>query len=490
MRRLLALVVVALAAAAGALALTGSRARGDSAYRVDVIFDTSKGIIPGQLVKIAGARVGTVKDVSLTGDYKARIEMEVERRFAPFRTDASCSIQPEGLLAENFVQCDPGTPAGRSLRAQNGKPPTVPVERTTVPVNLNDLFDIWNVPTRERLSVLVNELGIAFSGRGEDFNEVLRRANPSLRLAQRAITTLNRQRGDLQRIITSSDRVVGELAARRDRVGDFLDQAARVSAQTAQHSGALGESIRRLPPLLRAARPALQRLDEFAAAGTPLLRSLRAAAPQVNRLIADIEPFADAGLPAIRGLAPAFATALRATRKSGPLMKEIRAFTTEGLPLGPLVSRSFVSLRDRGFVENGLKFVYYAAAATARYDSVSHILPAHVLANQCDQYASTPVAGCDAHMGQGATPASLSKHPPVAGKRTPAQRRAAGQAPVPSAPAPSRAPAQGPAPKPQGPVQLPSVQELVDGIVNPITGPPNQGQNRTALEDLAGYLLK
>jgi hypothetical protein len=84
----------------------------------------------------------------------------------------------------------------------------------------------------------------------------------------------------------------------------------------------------------------------------------------------------------------------------------------------------------------------------------------------------------------------LSKHPPVAGKRTPAPRRAAGQAPVPTAPAPSRAPSQGPAPKPQGPVKLPSVQELVDGIVNPITGPPNQGENRTALEDLAGYLLK
>src|SRR5205085_308213 len=137
MRRLLALALVPLLAVAGALVLSGARARGDSAYRVDVIFDSSKGIIPGQLVKIAGARVGKVKDVSLTGDYKARIQLEVERRFAPFRTDAACSIQPEGLLAENFVQCDPGTPAGRPLRAQDGKAPTVPVERTTVPVNLN-----------------------------------------------------------------------------------------------------------------------------------------------------------------------------------------------------------------------------------------------------------------------------------------------------------------------------------------------------------------
>ena len=92
---------------------------------------------------------------------------------------------------------------------------------------------------------------------------------------------------------------------------------------------------------------------------------------------------------------------------------------------GPLVSRSFVSLRDRGFVENGLKFVYYAAAATARYDSVSHMLPAHVLANECDQYASTPVAGCDAHMGQGATPAVVEQAP--AGGRQAQSRAAAGR---------------------------------------------------------------
>ncbi len=451
---------------------------------MDAIFDTSKGVIPGQLVKIAGARVGKVKDVSLTGDYKARIEMEVGRRFAPFRSDASCSIQPEGLLAENFVQCDPGSPRGRPLRAADGKAPTVPVARTSVPVNLNDLFDIWNVPTRQRLTVLVNELGIGFAGRGEDLNEVLRRANPSLALARRAITTLSRQRSQLQQIITSTDQVVGELAARRGRVSDFLDQASRVTSQTAAHSGALGEGIHRLPALLRATRPALQRLDEFSAAGTPLLRQLRVAAPDVNRLVAGIKPFAEAGLPAIRGLAPAFSTALRAVRRSGPLMREIRGFTTEALPLGPLVSSTFVNLRDRGFIENGLKFVYYAAAASARYDKVSHILPAHTIFNQCAVYSATRSAGCDASMGKAALPTSISRRPPG-----PAPQEASRTAPAPGAPSAS-APAASPAPAPaagRGALpKLPSVQDTLDGVVQSLTQPDGHQQ---ALGDLARYLL-
>jgi phospholipid/cholesterol/gamma-HCH transport system substrate-binding protein len=481
MKRLTALALLPFAAAA-ALALPGAGARGDSTYRVDAIFDTSKGIIPGQLVKVAGARVGKVRDVTLTAGYKARIEMEVERRFAPFRSDASCSIQPEGLLAENFVQCNPGTPAGRPLRSQGGRAPTVPVERTTVPVSLNDLFDIWNVPTRERLSVLVNELGIGFAGRGEDLNEVLRRANPSLVLARQTIRKLNRQRRQLAQVITDTDRVVAVLASRRDRVADFVDQAARVTSRTAAHSGALGESIRRLPDLLRAASPALRRLDEVSAAGTPLLRELRVAAPDVNRLVAGIEPFADAGVPALRGLDPALATALRATRRSRALMHEVRRFTTAARPLAPILSNLFVNTRDRGFIENGLKFLYYASASAARFDSISHILPAHIIFNQCAQYSTQPSATCDARYRKAVAALRGTARPrriarPLPRRVAPGARPAAPAAPAPATPA-----------APVKPKLLPDVSGLAHDILAPLTGNDDDPAGQ-ALEDLAGYLL-
>ena len=54
--------------------------------------------------------------------------------------------------------------------------PKLPVERTTQPVALTDLFEIWNAPTRDRLQILLSTLGIATSARGEDLNAILRRA--------------------------------------------------------------------------------------------------------------------------------------------------------------------------------------------------------------------------------------------------------------------------------------------------------------------------
>src|SRR3954453_22278200 len=150
MRRALgfgALAVIAIAA----IALIASRSSADD-YRVDVIFDNSRGLTPGQLVEVAGARVGTIEAIHLTPDYKARIELKVDKRFAPFRKNASCTIRPQGLLAEYYVECVPGTPAAPPLKSAGDTTPTVPVTRTTQPVALTDLFNIWSAPVRDRLS--------------------------------------------------------------------------------------------------------------------------------------------------------------------------------------------------------------------------------------------------------------------------------------------------------------------------------------------------
>jgi phospholipid/cholesterol/gamma-HCH transport system substrate-binding protein len=455
--RRLAAIALVLTAAAAAAALFSSQSsfrdgvsrlpgvgffgvseKPPNSFRVDAIFDTAKGVIPGQLVKVAGVRVGIVKDVKLTPDYKARFEMEVDGRFAPFRADAACEIQPEGLTAENFVQCNPGTPAASVLRSRGGGTPTVPVARTSTPVNLSALFDIWSLPARERLRVLINELGLSLAGRGDDLNEVLRRTNPSLVLAQRAIRILNRQRGQLASIVDSTDRIVAELARRRGRVRDFITEAARVTGQTAQHRDALAESVRRMPALLDASQPALRRADEFAVAGTPLLQQLHASAPSLNRAVADLGPFAAASIPPLRGLRRTVKKGLAVARRARPLAAAQRRFTPIAKPISKRINQQFSSLRDSGFIEGGLSLFYYLAAGSARFDSTSHILPAHLVLNDCGTFATAPVPGCSAHYGSLSTSSRRSRG------RT-SRRSRAGSSPVPLS-APPRAPPRAAAP--------------------------------------------
>jgi ABC-type transporter Mla subunit MlaD len=416
-RRLAALTVLLAALGAVGVLIAGSSAQGSSSYNFDVIFDDARGLISGQLVEIASAKAGSITDVGLTPDYKARVSASIEGRLGPFHTDATCTIRPQGLIAENYIDCDPGSANAPVLRSQGGFPPTVPVKNTTEPVSLLNLFNMFNLPTRQRFMVIIDELGIGTSGRGQDFNDVLRRANPALALARQVISILARQRDQLASLVDSTDTIASEAAAHTPALQSFLDRSSALAAITAAHRDPLSQAINRLPGLLSAATPALQKLDTVAVNGTPLAQELRAAVPSLNKVASDLGPFAAEVRPALSSLGAALDKATPAIRHVTPVIKVIRSYLIKSLPSTRLMGALFKSLQRTGFAENLLGVFYYTAAATARYDSVSHILPAYVMSpngGSCANYATTPVAGCSAHYGQVPTytpvPTPSAKH--------------------------------------------------------------------------------
>ena len=183
MRRLIAAGVVFVVTASAVLVALGAGGGGARGYRVDAVFDSADFLVAGQDVKIAGAVVGQVTGVHLTPDHRARIEMQVQDGFAPFRSNASCAIRPESLIGEKFVDCDPGTPKGRPLVAHGDATPTVPLANNHSPVDLDLVLTALRLPYRQRLALLINELGTGLAGRSADLNAAIRRANPAIQRA-------------------------------------------------------------------------------------------------------------------------------------------------------------------------------------------------------------------------------------------------------------------------------------------------------------------
>ena len=295
-RRLLISALALLAVVALAVVSTGA-APGKKMYEVDAIFDNASFLIEGQDVKIGGAQVGAVKKVSLTRDKRARITLEIEERFGPFHEDGECSIRPQSLIGEKFVQCEPGTAESPELSKRGNARPTLPVGRTHSPVDLDLVFGALRRPVRERLSILLSELGTGLAGRPEELNAAIRRANPALQQARKTLEILSSERHTLGRLIDESDRVVGELADRRGEVRDFISNADDVTRTVADRRDDVDLAVRRLPPLLDELEPSARELSGLAAEGRPIVRKLGAAAPAVRRLLADFDPLADATRP-------------------------------------------------------------------------------------------------------------------------------------------------------------------------------------------------
>jgi ABC-type transporter Mla subunit MlaD len=400
MRRIALIAALAGIAALAALAI-GSSAQGSSPqYNVNVIFDDARGLIGGQLVKIAGAKAGTINSVAVVRQgtaYRAKVETTIDGPFR-FRKDASCTIAQEGLIGENYVLCDPGS----SSVPLAGNPPTVPVTQTTEPVSLLDLFNIFNLPTRERFQVIINELGVGTAGRGDDFNQILLRANPALALARQVISILSHQNRDLATIIDSTSTIAAEGAAHTDAVQRFIRSSASLLQQTAGHSSALSEAIARLPGLLTAANPALTHLDTVAKEGTPVLANIHTALPYLNAVDRDIGPFAAVAAPAIAAMEKALDVGIPAIKNATPLVKEINNYLQVSKSTTAQFSKLAKNLQQHGFFEGFFSVVYYVTAALSRYTSNGHLLSILLVDpnnGACSSYATKPVAGCSAHYG-------------------------------------------------------------------------------------------
>jgi phospholipid/cholesterol/gamma-HCH transport system substrate-binding protein len=80
---------------------------GKDGYTVYAEFEKAGGIKPKAIVEIAGVEVGTVKSVSITPDYLARVELTIDKNIK-LQEDVIASIKTKGLIGEQYLQISPG----------------------------------------------------------------------------------------------------------------------------------------------------------------------------------------------------------------------------------------------------------------------------------------------------------------------------------------------------------------------------------------------
>jgi phospholipid/cholesterol/gamma-HCH transport system substrate-binding protein len=397
MRRLLA--GIALLLALPLIAVFGLGADGGgSGYKVKALFDNVAAAVPGEDVKIAGAKVGVIESLDVTDDNKAEVVLRIDdSRFTPFRRDARCTIRPQSLIGEKFVECEPGTATSEPLRDVGEDEHALPLDRTSSPVDLDLVNDTLRRPQRERLALLLGELGVGLAGRGEELNEVIHRANPALRETDKVLEILAGQNKVLGKLAEDSDTVLAPLAREKERVSDFIAQANEVGQASAERRGDIEASIERLPGFLRELRPYMADLGGLADEMTPVLRDLNAAAPDVSRLITQLGPFSSAARPALRSLGAATERGRPALIRTRPLIQDLRRFATDAGPVSRNLDDLTKSLDKTGGIERLMDYLFFQMIAINGFDGLGHYLRAGLIVNLCSTYAIAPTAGCNAN---------------------------------------------------------------------------------------------
>ncbi|MBX5468966.1 MAG: MCE family protein [Thermoleophilaceae bacterium] len=426
MRRI---VGIALAIVAVPLVLVvglGASGGGGSGYEVRAIFDYVRAV-PGEDVKISGARVGTIKSLDVTKDQKAVVVFSVEKGgFTPFHTDAHCSIRSQSLIGETFVECQPGTRSKPELaRIPDGQPGAgqhlLPLANTSSPIDIDLINDIWRLPIRQRLAIIINEFGAGLAGRGADLNEVVHRANPALRETDKVLAILASQNRTLARLARDSDRSLAPLARQRKRFAHFIQAANETAQASAERRADISRSFERLPRLLQELRPTLADLRDFAGQATPVVSDLRRAAPGLSTFFQKLKPFSEESVPAFRTLGTAADVGRRALDASQPTLAKLARFASDARPVARNLSALATSLDRTKAIDNLMLLVYHGTTSINGFDEISHFLRAALVVNTCATYATVlvPSAGCSANftVPRSVQAASGPSDPALAGQR-------------------------------------------------------------------------
>ena len=288
-------------------------------------------------VRVAGVPVGKVrqKELDEKGNRTLAI-VELERRFAPLRSDARVTLRQKTLLGETYMEITPGT-KGAPLLKENGRLPDARVQET---VELDEILQALDPVTRKSFRVWQQQLAKAINGRGKDLNDVLGNLPGFAKDTSDVLEVLDTQKAAVRRLVRNTGTVFGALTEREDQLRNLIVNSNQVFQTTAAQNDSLAETFQIFPTFLRESRATFARLERFSTDTRPLIRDLRpvardlrptlratrAFAPDLRRLFRDLDPLISAsrtGLPALRDV-------LRGAR---PLLGELQPFLEQLNPI-------------------------------------------------------------------------------------------------------------------------------------------------------------
>jgi phospholipid/cholesterol/gamma-HCH transport system substrate-binding protein len=298
MARLAAIGSVVIAAALCALIVFGW----GQDYRVRAHFQTASTLVEGNIVQTSGRTVGIVERIRLAPNGLAEVEMKLDGDIAPLRVGTKANVRARSLSgsASRFVDLDMAPGTVRETIPDGG---LIPSADTTVQVEIDHFFNLFDEQARRGIRNVVRGFGTAYDGREAEVREAFEYFNPSLVQARRLFAELAHDRAALRSFLASTSDLWTELAARRGDLVVLVDRLAVMLDAIAQERRSLAEAINRLPVFMRRANSTFVNLRATLDDATPLVLEARPVAPKLRAVLAELRPFARDAAPTFRNLA-------------------------------------------------------------------------------------------------------------------------------------------------------------------------------------------
>jgi phospholipid/cholesterol/gamma-HCH transport system substrate-binding protein len=322
---------------------------GGSSYEVRADFESAGQLVKGNLVKVGGVTIGSVKGIELTSDNQAQITLRItDPRFHPLHSGTIATIRNTSLssVAGRQVVLQPGPNSNAAIRNHG----VIEAQDTHSIVDLDQLLNTLDAQARTSLQQLVHGGAVAFGTEPSAANRALEALNPALSQARQTTDELVGDQAAFERALVESAGVVSSVASRANDLQAGVANGAQVADAVASESQSLDATLRGAPAALKQSNTTLAELRDALTNLRPALRDAQPVAPRLARVLGLAQPVVHEagpvvgqvrsvvpdvtaillGLPKLDATArPAFASTVGALKGAADVVEAARAYTPD-----------------------------------------------------------------------------------------------------------------------------------------------------------------
>lgn len=274
---------------------------------IAVEFQSGNQLKSGSSVRVAGLDVGKVESVKAQEEGRALVKLRLDDSSPELHGNARFDIKARLAFEGNFyVDVDPGTTDAGRLRGG-----VVPIEQTSIPVQLDQVFDVFTGPVRKAAAGTAGELAAGLGGGStlsappgvssgaaglRDATDELDRSLTSITGASKALR--GTERDDLAKAVTSTGTFASTLSRDPRALASIITNFNRTVAALASSDNAMQRTISAADGVMRTAPTSLTRIDNalpdlrrFSAALRPALAAIPGAARSGSNALDQVEAF-------------------------------------------------------------------------------------------------------------------------------------------------------------------------------------------------------
>jgi phospholipid/cholesterol/gamma-HCH transport system substrate-binding protein len=295
--RAAAISAVVLAVVAVAVILLG----GGSKYTVTAVFNNASQIVSGDQVEVGGVPIGTVSKISLTTNGLAELQLSIsDSAYTPLRQGTTATVRESSLssIANRYVDLDLA-PSNAAPISDGG---VIGTQDTSSEVDLDELFNTFNTPTRKGLQNLIQGSAAEYAGEAAKAQVAWAYLNPAIASSSMLFAEINRNTAKFSDFLTKTAGLVSDVATRQSDLSSLIQNLSTTTNALANQHVNLGLSIQRLPGFMTLADTTFTNLRTALTDLTPLVNDSKPVAPKLQKLLVQLKPLAEDSVPTIEDL--------------------------------------------------------------------------------------------------------------------------------------------------------------------------------------------